>query len=333
MRIVLDESSRALALTLGGRWKKAPAEVHVLEDGIDGLIRLLEEDPADVVAMCSLSSVSVFDARALLDLGARRGGELVKASIQKTPVEMYLTRRSLLLRLLTEHAPRVRKHSRSREYLFEGILFSSIDLLEELPGELLFQNDLMEFYRRNLWLANNCTGEEFNRVVSRVPPLAEKLGESRISERGHLKDSYIAAGAEVEGYVEGSVIFPNVTVRANARVLNSIVTNNNRIGAGSTVQNAVILPFTNEGARNSPNIGENCDIGGRSPTAANEDFPEQIREGLTLIGMNVAMPGGFRAEPGSFIGPGATASQLRRQKIVKKGTSFFEGGTKWSSKQ
>jgi hypothetical protein len=329
--VVLDAASRGLAQTLSGRWKKAPVEIHVLEDGIDGLGKLVQKETAETLVLSSLTSVALFDGRALVQALPPGGGDLVKASLDRTPCETYVTGRDHLLGLLASHAPRLRKSSFCREYLFEGVLFASIDLIEELPGELLFQNDLMGFYARNLWLASNRAGEPYNRAAARLPELAENPAEALISEKGHLRDSWIAAGAEVEGYVERSVIFPHVVIRAKAEVIGSVVATNNRIGAGSTVFNTLILPFTTEGPRNAPNIGDGCAIGSRTSTASNEKFPEQIHGGVTVVGMNVSIPGGFRAEAASYIGPSVTAPMLRRLKSLKRGGCFMEDGERWSS--
>ncbi len=324
VRFVLDEPGRGISLSLNSRWKKQTADVFSLEDGIRDLIDLLEGDDAEFVIFSSLSAVSIFDYKAVLDVASGRRGELVKISVQKTPIETYVGRRALVLKLLSSYASRSQKQGRIGEYLFEGALGSGIDFIEEIPGRLLFQNDLMDLYRNNLWLAANGSSDEFNGAISRLPELAEMPSESRVLDRGYLKDSFLAAGCEIEGYVEDSVIFPNVVIRANAHISGSVVMNNNRIGAGSSLQNTLVLPFFSEGPRNSPNIGDNCLIGGNSPSSCNADFPEQIRDGIALVGMNAFVPNAFRAEAGTCIGPETSASRLRRQKILRKGASIYE---------
>ncbi len=128
----------------------------------------------------------------------------------------------------------------------------------------------------------------------------------------------------MEGEVEDSILFPNVHIRKNARVSRSIVMNGNRVGAGGDLQNALVLPFSAELSRTTANIGDNCSIGSKSSTARNVDFPDQIRDGLTVIGMNSEIPAGLRLEAGVCIGPGVTTSMLRKMKLVKKGTSVFK---------
>jgi hypothetical protein len=323
-RIILDEPGRGLSLSLSSRWKRQIAEIFVLDGGIRDLIDLLEGDDAEFAVFSSMSAVSIFDFQAVLDVASGHRGELVKVSVQKTPIETYVGRRALVLKLLSAYASRFPKPARSGGYLFGGALAGGIDLIEEIPGRLLFQNDLMDLYRNNLWLAANGASEDFNAAIANLPELSETPSESRILDRGFLKDSFMAGGCEIEGSVEGSVIFPNVSIRANASVCDSVVMTNNRIGAGSSLQNALVLPFFSEGARNSPNIGDNCQLGGRSPASCNADFPEQIRDGMALVGMNAFVPGSFRAEAGTCIGPETSASRLRRQKILRKGASIFE---------
>ena len=47
----------------------------------------------------------------------------------------------------------------------------------------------------------------------------------------------------------------------------------NRIGAGTEIRGALILPYTADVPRTSPNIGDNCSIGAKNSTMTNADFP------------------------------------------------------------
>jgi glucose-1-phosphate adenylyltransferase len=148
--------------------------------------------------------------------------------------------------------------------------------------------------------------------------------ESHVAERGLIRNSWLASGVEVEGTVEDSIIFPNVVIRRNAVVSHSVVSNGNRIGAGTEIHNALVLPFVSDAPRNSPNIGDNCSIGAKSSVMKNTDFPTHIRDGLTVLGLNADIPNGFRAEAGSFIAAGVQAATLRRLKVLKKGSSVLD---------
>jgi glucose-1-phosphate adenylyltransferase len=173
-----------------------------------------------------------------------------------------------------------------------------------------------------MWVITNCESERYHRIVSRLPPLAERAAESHVAEKGAIKNSWIGSGVEVEGVVEDSIIFPGVVIRRNAVVSRSVVLNGNRIGTGSEIHNTLILPFSAEVPRTSPNIGDNCAIGAKNSVMRNADFPGQIRGGVTLIGTNSDIPNGFHAEAGSYIAPGVSPSVLKRLKVLKKGTSI-----------
>jgi hypothetical protein len=324
--IVLDDVSRSVQQALGARWKKSSARIHVLEGGNAELARLISSSGADTIILAALTSIFVVDSDVLLARAAATGGQLVKFSIERTPVEVFAAEKGRLAELLEDAASRPTGGVPSRRALFDGAMHAGIDLLEDLPGELLFQNDLMDYYRNNMWLLGNSTGGHYHRTVARLPALNDKGQESRIGERGSVNGSWIASGVEVEGSVDTSVLFPNVVIHRNAVVSRSLVLSGNRIGAGAEVQGAMILPYAADAPRPSANIGENCSIGVHSSTMKNADYPVHIRDGLAVVGMNADIPSGFKAEGGSYIAPGTSATVLRKLKVLRRGTSVLPAG-------
>jgi len=319
--IVLDESARAASLALSTRWKRPMTRVHLLDGGLEELVRLVDASGAEQVVLASLSSVCILEPAALLATVADASTQLVKISVMRTPIEMYCAGRAHLCKLLLAAAARAPGKRKLRECLFEQALHAGIDLIEDLPGELLFQNDLMEYYTNNLWVISHSGDERFQSVLARLPALADKGAESHVTEKGSIRNSWLASGVAVEGAVEDSIIFPNVVIRRNALISRSVVLNGNRIGAGAEIHNALILPFTAEVARSAPNIGDNCTIGAKTSSMKNIDFPGQIRDGISVIGTNVDLPNGFRAEAATYVAPGVPASVLRRAKILRRGSS------------
>ncbi len=322
--ILLDEPDRALAPVLASRWKKPSVPVHVLDGGFPDLARRLAADSSEFVVLSSLSCICVFEPRALLDL-LPAGSDIIKLSVQNTPIETYAGRRERIVEILSARAARARAGGRSREYLFRDVLFSAIDLIQDVPGEMLFQNDLTEYYRANIWAIANCEGTRYNRILSRLPARSETGKESRVAEKASVRDSLLSSGVEVEGTVEGSLLFPDVAVRRGAVVSGCVVLPGNRIGPGAVLQNTLVLPWVSDTPRTGPNIGDRCQIGAKSSTAKNADFPTQVRDGLSLVGMNAEIPNGFKAEAATVIGSGVPAPALRRLKILRRGTSILEG--------
>ena len=101
--------------------------------------------------------------------------------------------------------------------------------------------------------------------------------------------------------------------------------NGNHIGSGTEIRNALILPFGAETQHATANIGDNCAIGAKTSSMKNGDFPTQIRDGLAVIGVNVDVPNGFRAEAASYVAPGVSSALLRKLKVLKRGASVLNG--------
>lgn len=328
VRFVVDHDAKPLALALASRWKGRPAEVHVLEPGLAGLLRLLGAETAERLLVGSLSAAWLLDPIAPAALAAVAAHAVAKASLQRTPVELYGCRRDRLIALLEASASRLSGKRGCRALLFDGTLASAMEVIEEIPGELLFLNDPTDLHRRTLDLANPDAAAL--RLVARMPESADSPPEARIAERATVISSWIAPNAHIEGTVEGSVVFPGASVRRGAHVVDSVLMNGAIVGAGATVQHALVFPHgpsdpaARAGARVAPTIGDRCAVGSRSSTAVNAAYPDQIRDGLTVIGMGVDLPGGVRVEAGCLVGPGASPADLRRRRVLRRGQSVPE---------
>ena len=93
-------------MALSTRWKKPVTRVHVLEDGLAGVARLVAECGADRVILASASCLFLVDERALRDRIDEAGDRVVKLSVSRTPVEVFISSRSHLSGLLETAAER-----------------------------------------------------------------------------------------------------------------------------------------------------------------------------------------------------------------------------------
>ncbi len=325
--IVLEGDSRDHAIHLGGRWKRPMARPLFLEDGLAGVARLASQAETDHLVLGTASCVFLAEPSALRDRISDAGDQLVKLSVARTPVEIFFCRRERLCRLLADAAERDNGRRDLRSSLFNGLLHDAIDLIVDVPGEILFQNDLMEYYANNLWIVANSDSPRLHEALARLPELAEKVTESHVAERAFVRNAWLSSGVEVEGTVEDSILFPNVVVRRNATVTRAVVLNGNRIGPGTEIHSALILPYLTDAPRPAPNIGDNCAIGARSSTMKNADFPGQIRNGISVIGVNTDIPNGFKAEAATYVAPGVPAAALKKLKLLKKGASALREPT------
>jgi len=194
--------------------------------------------------------------------------------------------------------------------------------VKEYDAKYLDLLTAFEYYTVHFSLMKNI--EEFNNYrnyLSSAPVNEQNL--ARISGTGFVKDSHISSSCSIEGYIEGSILFPNVKVGKNARVLNSIIMNNNYIGERAVIQNAIVCDNGELFSRVSPNIGEDARIGEDDSTGANVLYPGQLYGGVTLIGQNVEIPKGFKISRNCFIASGVDKSTLKARNRVKVGDSVL----------
>ena len=135
----------------------------------------------------------------------------------RTPIEMYAMGKSQPVRLLKSVLRRRTDRKPLRESLFTGALLASMDLIEEVPGEILFQNDLMEYYHRNLWVIGNAASKGYLKIVTQLPELSEKGAESHIAEKGLARNSWLASGARWKARWKTPSCFQTSTSGKNAR--------------------------------------------------------------------------------------------------------------------
>jgi NDP-sugar pyrophosphorylase family protein len=147
---------------------------------------------------------------------------------------------------------------------------------------------------------------------------------ARITGTGYVRNSKLSSSAVVEGFVEHSILFSHVRVGKNARIVNSIVMENNFIGNGALIYNSILCDGNELFSRVTPNIGEDVRIGEDDMRGANTRYPEYIHGGITLIGQNVEIPKGFRISRNCYIGSEVGKSVLKGIEKVKAGDTILQ---------
>ena len=295
---------------------------EALQQSLRQLIRHIRNHAGEAVIIATVSAVCLIKREGLLAL-MKQGTDLVKLSIAGVPLDIFLARKKPLLEVLESFLPRNPSGNNFFEYLFEGILHTSFDLIEDIPGSILFHNNLMQFYKENLGILSNT---RLTAVLSHLKGIKVSDKQALVKGSGHIKDSFVAAGACIEGYVEGSLIFRDCVVRKGARVINSVIMDRNRIGTNSNLVNCLVFPSQGDSTRGLNNIGDGVTIGKKRSLAANDDYPKQIREGLTVLGLNAEIPKGYTIEAGCYVAANVPFQKLRELKIIKKGATV-----RWNS--
>ena len=322
--LVTDNRTGSVISSTLNRWPENNTPVILLEKGIQEFINRIESENADFIFLSTLSTVSQLDPDSLTRVMTAAPSELLKFSIKTIPVDFYGASRKVLLKVLRSF-PSISADSRSiGSLLFDHILHTSFDFIEDIPGRIFFQNNLIQLYKKNLWLVSNIDSSEYNSIIKRFRKIRFSDKPAVIQNRGVIKNSIISGGSQIDGYVENSLIFKDVNIRRGARVINSIVMNHNRIGADSVIYNSLILPCVSERAKNSQNIGEQVYIGSKNSNVCNQDFPDQINGGITVVGMDAEIPNNCVIDAGCFVAADLPHHKLRNKPRLRRGSSIFK---------
>jgi len=129
--------------------------------------------------------------------------------------------------------------------------------------------------------------EEIGRLGDRPP--AQILPGASVSE------SLVSPGCEIRGEVIRSVLSPGVMVAKGARVEDSVIMNDARIDRGARVSHVI--------GDKQVWIGEGAELGTWGAGTPNEEFPEHLSTGLTVIGKQATVPAGCRVGQNSILFP------------------------------
>jgi glucose-1-phosphate adenylyltransferase len=142
------------------------------------------------------------------------------------------------------------------------------------------------------------------------PPL--KAGpDSRISR------SILSSGCIINGYVHNSVLSPGVFVEEGATVVDSILFDDCHVSAGAVVHRSILDKLAFVGAYSHLGWGEDY--------TPNQDEPEVLHSGITIVGKRARVPASIRVGRNCIIGPGVREEDFATD-YVASGSSISAAG-------
>ena len=171
---------------------------------------------------------------------------------------------------------------------------ANMDLLTELP-EL------------NLYDPNNIVRTK----DQQRPPL--KAGpNSRINR------SILSSGCIINGNVQNSVLSPGVFVEEGATVVDSILFDDCHISTGALVERSILdkMAF----------VGAHSHVGWGDDYTPNQEEPEVLHSGITIVGKRVRIPTSIRIGRNCIIGPGVSEEDVVGD-YVASGSSISATGS------
>ena len=288
------------------------------EDDLLPVFSFLEKkSPRFLIIQNMLSLVSLDSAILQKLTKSLTDRDLLKCSVDGVPVELFVAAASFFSDFtasITEGGEKL-----SAADLFKYLLLHFTDL-PEIPGTVFLHNTLYGMYQTY----QKCIGARhfFHPALYRL--YERKPKDSEIGKNGAVSNSLFAPGSRIDGNVKNSFIFEDVSIREGASVENSIIFPGHTIGKKSVIKNSVVLPFTLEPSPGTT-IGDKSIIGGKS-RGANKVFPEHIQSGVSVIGFNTEVPPGTVIEPASCIDWNVAKSELKENRVIKKGSYITSKG-------
>ncbi len=212
-------------------------------------------------------------------------------------------------------------------HIFETIINSFIIKgvkRDTVPGYCRPISTIAEYYHANYEVYRD---EEVSRTV-----FADEHLKSGMNIRGYaflgagsdVRESYLGEGCEIHGTVKNSVIFPGVYIGEKSSVLDSVILPYCRIGNTSIVERAVIDEFTDKMREEFPyNVGHFTRIGRGTLGLKNSEHPNELGDGITLVGKNCALPDNLTVGSASYIASGVGADAFGTRLIVDDGISVM----------
>jgi glucose-1-phosphate adenylyltransferase len=111
---------------------------------------------------------------------------------------------------------------------------------------------------------------------------SEERPPAHVRSSARITSSQISHGCIIKGQVEHSVLSPGVIVEEGAVVRDSIILFDCVIGAGSTIDRAIL--------DKEVEVGKDCQIGVGDDMTPNKLEPSRLNSGITLIGKRTCLP-------------------------------------------
>jgi glucose-1-phosphate adenylyltransferase len=288
----IEESRVDLVLILAGD--------HVYLTQYDDLIDFHESNGADLTV--PVYNVPLAEASRYGLLSVNEQGHVTEF-VEKPPnptstlasTGIYLFNREYLVRCLMNDAPQETTHDFGRDILPEAIgggrVFGweldcywrdvgTIDAYWQSNMDLLVDSPELDLYRPETALRTRHTN---------LPP-------AKIGARARVARSLLNAGDIVHGHVDHSVISPDVYIDEDAVVRNSVVFDGCRIERGAIVERAIL--------DKEVTVKEGCIIGAGDDYRPNEDRPDILSSGISIVGKRATLPRGLTIGRNCIVAPG-----------------------------
>jgi len=125
---------------------------------------------------------------------------------------------------------------------------------------------------------------------------------AKFGQRASVQQSLVSPGSIVNGTVRHSVISPGVVIEEGAEVIDSVIQHGTIVRAGAVVSRSIV--------DKEVDIGRGARIGVGDDTRPNEERPDIVNSGITILGKRAVIPEDFPVGKNVVVGPGVREELL-----------------------
>lgn len=324
-----------------GDWQRGTA------DAVRRNLDYLKEQPEEQVMILSGDHIYLMDYRPLLRQHNQSGADLTLAVRRVSPHEVhrygivalgqddqvegfeekprrarealanmgvYVFKKALLIQLLEEHdyidfgrdlvPAMVARNMNVQAYHFPGYWadIGTVQSYWEANMSLLAENPALDLYDPH-WTV-------LTRSMERAPV--------KCGPHAKVDGNILSNGCRIDGIAEHCVLSPGVVIAEGATVRNSIILHDTVIEAGACVDRCIL--------DKNVHIGKGAQIGVGDDNTANQELPDWLNTGLTLIGKDAVVPEKMEVGRNVVVHSGTRAQHYGRKKRVTSGSFIGEKG-------
>jgi glucose-1-phosphate adenylyltransferase len=132
-----------------------------------------------------------------------------------------------------------------------------------------------------------------------------------VHNQAKVHRSILSNDTLIEGQVLGSILSPGVRVGKGARVIDSILMHDCQVESGAYLHRVIM--------DKKGKVGPKAHLEGQA-AIPNREFPEQLQEGLLIIGKGAAIPAGIRLKGNTIIYPWIREEDFRESELEEGAT-------------
>lgn len=197
---------------------------------------------------------------------------------------VYVFNKNVLIDILEVNAEKKGGHDFGRDIL-PGIISTHKVYGYRYKGYWRDVGTVDSYWQANMDLIVDLPDLNLYNLETEVKTVVQDLPPVKLGPKAQMARSLVANGAIINGEVQNSIIFPGVFVEEGAKVKDSIIFSDTTVGKGSIIDRCIV--------DKQAWIGAGCHIGYGDDLTPNQEEPEYLNSGITLVGKGAKIPNGI----------------------------------------